>query len=134
MHSAGAAGRARGGGPTDSLYAVSLWLVRQQRHREAAAVARALVRLAPHDERSWLVLGACHERRDQMDLALEMYGVGRTLAAPAPRCELARARLFRERGMQTEATEAYASAEAAAQDLGDDALIRLIEQERTPWD
>ncbi|HXX66437.1 MAG TPA: hypothetical protein VEK07_04615 [Polyangiaceae bacterium] len=134
MNSAVAARCAGRGGAVDSLYVVSLWLMQQQRYRDAAAVARALVRLAPYDERSWLVLGACHERGDETELALEMYGVGRTLAAPAPRCELARARLLRQRGMQTDACAAYAAAESAAHDLGDDALMHFIEKEGTRWD
>lgn len=121
-------------GAVDSLYVVSLWLMQQQRLRDAAAVAGALVRFAPHDERSWLVLGACHERRDDKELALEMYGVGRALAAPAPRCDLARARLLRGGGMRREACDAYAAAEAAARRMGDEALTRLIEQEGAGWD
>lgn len=118
----------------DSFYVVGLWLVQLQRHRDAAAVARALVRLAPHDERSWVLLGACHEQNEQLDLALEMYGVGRALASPAPRCELARARLLRMRGMEADAHDAYALATGSARQIGDDELARSIERERTrPW-
>lgn len=102
----------------DSLYRVGVWLLRRQRVGEAAAVAQALVRVAPCDERSWLALGACHEQNEQPDLALEMYGVGRVLAAPAPRCELARARVFRSCGLHREALDAYDLAAAAAEQVG----------------
>jgi Flp pilus assembly protein TadD len=114
----------------DSLYLVGLWLLQRQRYRDAAAVARALVRHAPYDERSWLILGACHEQSEQTELALEMYGVGRALAAPAPRCELARARLLRAHGMHGEASDAYSLAAGAAAQVADDDLAHLIECER----
>lgn len=117
-------------GAADSLYLVGLWLLQRQRYRDAAAVARTLVRHAPYDERCWLLLGACHERSEQTELALEMYGVGRAVAAPAPRCELARARLLRANGMHGEASDAYALAASAAAQVADDDLAEFIECER----
>jgi regulator of sirC expression with transglutaminase-like and TPR domain len=116
----------------DSLYVVGLWLMDQQRLVEAAAVARALVRLAPRDDRSWLALGACHEQGDQPEVALEIYGVGRVLAAPAPRCELARARLLRLRGLDGEARDAYDLAAGAAEQARSEDLSRLVEGEGSP--
>ncbi len=115
----------------EALHEVGRWLLARQRYADAAAVARAMVRFAPHDERGWLTLGACHEGNDQPDLALEMYGVGRVLAAPAPRCELARARAFRSRAMFADAREAYELAATAAERVADEDLIQLIERERT---
>jgi hypothetical protein len=105
--------------------------LRRRRHREAAAVARALVRLAAADERGWLTLGACHEGIDQPEIALEIYGVGRAVAWPAPRCEIARARLLRAIGRDDESEAAYALAARAAAHAGDAELERLIEGERT---
>jgi hypothetical protein len=113
-----------------ALYATAHWLIRQGRHGDAAAVVRAMVRMAPREELGWLTLGVCHEAAQQTELALEMYGVGRLLAAPAPRCELARARALRSLGRVDESTEAYGSAADAAERAGDDELARLIDHER----
>jgi hypothetical protein len=113
-----------------ALYATAHWLLRQGRPGDAAAVVRAMVRMAPRDELGWLTLGVCHETAQQVELALEMYGVGRVLAAPAPRCEVARARALRSMGRLDESIEAYAAAAEAAERAGDDELARLIEQER----
>lgn len=113
-----------------ALYATAHWLLRQGRHGDAAAVVRAMVRVAPRDELGWLTLGVCHEAAQQTELALEMYGVGRVIAAPAPRCELARARALRSMGRLDESIDAYGSAAEAAERAGDDELARLIEQER----
>ncbi len=116
----------------EALYTTAHWLLRRGRVREAAAVSRALVRVAAADERGWLALGACHEQIDQPDLALEMYGVGRALASPAPRCETARARLLRALGRDDESAHAYDLAAHAAARAGDDDLARLIDDERLP--
>ena len=113
-----------------ALYATAHWLLRQGRHGDAAAVVRAMVRMAPRQELGWLTLGVCHEAARQPELALEMYGVGRVLAAPAPRCELARARALRSMGRWEEAVDAYGSASDAAERAGDDELLTLIEHER----
>ena len=115
----------------DGLYATACWLLRRGRYREAAAVARALVRVSWADERGWLVLGVCHESIEQPEMAAEMYGVGAALARPAPRCELARARILGTLGQPAECVEAYQRAAAAALDVGDEGLQRLIEEERT---
>lgn len=114
----------------EGLYVTGHWLLRLGRHREAAAVVRAMVRLSPRDERGWLALGACHEGVEQLDLALEMYGVGCVVAAPAPRCELARARALRALGMRAECLEAYERAARAAERAGEDDVAELIEHER----
>jgi hypothetical protein len=59
-----------------------------------------------------------------------MYGVGRVLAAPAPRCELARARLLRSCGLHREARDAYDLAAAAVEQAGSEDLLGSIEGER----
>jgi hypothetical protein len=115
----------------EALYATARWLLVHGQTREAAATASALVRLAPHDERGWLTLGAAHEASSQATVALEMYGVGRVMAAPAPRCELARARALASLGKHAESRLAYAAAAEMANGLGQRALLELIESERT---
>lgn len=113
-----------------ALYATAHWLIGQGRYADAAATVRVMVRVAPDDEVGWLALGVCHEAAGQIELALEMYGVGRLVAAPAPRCELARARALRALARHGESNEAYASAASAAERAGDDELGELIEEER----
>ncbi|MCL2448506.1 MAG: hypothetical protein FWD17_06125 [Polyangiaceae bacterium] len=113
----------------EGLYSAARWLLCHGRHREAAAVARAMVRLAAGDERGWLALGACHEGIEQPEIALEIYGVGRAVARPAPRCEMARARLLLALGRDDEGHHAYALASQAAATAGDDDLCHLIEHE-----
>jgi hypothetical protein len=126
------ASRPEGRAASEGLYATAHWLLRRGRYREAAAVARALVRVAAGDERGWLILGACHEGIDQPEIALEIYGVGRAVASPAPRCEVARARVLRTLGRTDESDGAYELAARAAARASDHDLSRLIEGERRP--
>lgn len=113
----------------EALYATGHWLYTQQRVANAATVFRAMIQIAPHDERGWLALGGCHEALDQDGIALEMYGVGRVMARPAPRCEIARARVYRRRGMLDEMEAALDEAETIAAESGDDTLRVLLQVE-----
>jgi tetratricopeptide (TPR) repeat protein len=113
----------------EALYATGHWLYSQQRIPHAVAVFRAMIHLAPHDERGWLALGACHEARDQHDIALQLYTAAGSVSL-APRCELARARILRTRGMPEEARSALAEAGRIADDTRDEDLRRLVEAER----
>jgi tetratricopeptide (TPR) repeat protein len=114
----------------EALYATGHWLYSQQRYAHAVTVFRAMIHIAPHDERGWLALGACHEVQDQPDIALELYATAATVASAAPRCELARARLLRARGRNEEARGAYDQALRLAEDMRDDELRALVVQER----
>ena len=112
----------------EALYAVGHWLVEQGQYRDAAAILRTMVQLAPTDERGWLALGVCHEQVEQPEVALEMYGTGSALCASSARCQLARARLLRAAGQDDDSAEAYEAAAAAA--THDDELLELIEREQ----
>ncbi len=114
----------------EALYATGHWLYSQDRFAHARSVFRAMIHLAPEDERGWLALGACHEAMDQHDVALEIYrtAVG---AATAPRCELARARILRRRGQEAEARLALEEAARIAENTRDDELRRLVAAERS---
>lgn len=112
----------------EALYAVGHWLVERGEYRDAAAILRTMVQLAPTDERGWLALGVCHEHVEQPEVALEMYGTGSALCAPSPRCQLARARLLRAAGQDDESVEAYEAAASAA--AHDDELLEMIEREQ----
>jgi tetratricopeptide (TPR) repeat protein len=115
----------------EALYATGRWLHAQRRIADAIVVYRALIHVAPQDERGWLALGACHEAREQNDVALALYTAASARANPAPRCELARARAFRARGMLRDASAALTEADRIARELRDDDLTRLVAEERT---
>jgi Flp pilus assembly protein TadD len=117
-------------GAIEALYATGHWLYSQQRYVHAVTVFRAMVHIAPHDERGWLALGACHEQQDQGEIALELYTAASTVAPAAPRCELARARLLRARGRTDEARGAFDQASRLAEDMRDDDLKALVARER----
>ncbi len=116
-------------GAIEALYATGHWLYSQLHFDRAVSVFRAMIHIAPHDERGWLALGACHESQDQHDIALELYGAAATMAHAAPLCALARARILRARGHEAEANEAIALAARIADELHDDELRGLVASE-----
>ena len=113
----------------EGLYATGHWLHAQGRYRDAATVFRAMAGAKPKDERAWLALGACHEASGQTAIALELYVVGR-LTTNSVRCAVARVRLLRNVGRETEADDALASAAEIANDQDDEALKTLIAAEK----
>jgi tetratricopeptide (TPR) repeat protein len=115
-------------GAVEALYATAHWLHSQDRARDAACVFRAMVCVAPTDERGWLGLGASHEALEQPEVALEMYATGAAVARAA-RCEVARSRLFRSMGQRRDALEALESAQELLQEDGAE-LGALIARER----
>jgi len=117
-------------GAIEALYATGHWLYSQDRFSHAQSVFRALIHIAPDDERGWLALGACHEALDQHDIALELYLAAGTVVHTTPRCELARARILRRRGQIGEAREAIDEAARIADELRDDELRKLVAAER----
>jgi hypothetical protein len=114
----------------EGLYATGHWLLGSDRFRDAGAVFRALVTLSPADERGWLGLGAAHEGIAQPEIALEMYGTGRVVARPSPRCEVARARVLRTLGRDDEAESALDMADAIA--LEDDVKAAIASERCAP--
>lgn len=123
----GVAERERG---VEALYAIGHWLLSEERHADAVHPFRAMVLVAPLDERSWLALGQCHEQLEQASIALEMYQTGTLLVPRSSRCELARARVLRVLGRDGEAEDALDNAEAIADTYQDEAMQQLISQER----
>ena len=117
-------------GVIEALYATGHWLFGLSRYADAAAVFRTMVRVAPRDERSWLALAYCHQAVDQDVIALEMLGTGRVVAAPAARCELARARALRALGRSDEADEALDYAAEAAELTENDEIAAAVRAER----
>ena len=117
-------------GALEALYATGHWLYSQDRFVHAQNVFRAMVHLDPQDERGWLALGACHEAIDQHEIAMELYSAAVEMAPVAPRCELARARILKQRGRDAEARKAIEQAARIADELRDDELQRLVAIER----
>lgn len=106
----------------DTLYAAGKWMLDLRRVPQALDLFRAMVVSAPGDERSWLGLGACHELLEQDDVALELYDMA-VAAAGGARCHVARARLLRKLGRDSEAEDALDRAEAAADDPDVEAIV-----------
>jgi Flp pilus assembly protein TadD len=117
-------------GAIEALYATGHWLYSQLRIEQAMPVFRAMIHIAPEDERGWLALGACHETHDQSEIALEIYGAATCVAPAAPRCELARARILFARGMRREAEAALAEAARIADQTRDEELRALVAMQR----
>jgi tetratricopeptide (TPR) repeat protein len=117
-------------GAVEALYATGHWLYSQDRIAHAVTVFRAMIHIAPEDERGWLALGACHEAHDQQDIALELYATASAVARAAPRCDVARARILRARGMTEEAREALEEASRIADETRDSDLRLLVAGER----
>ncbi len=117
-------------GAVEALYATGHWLYSQGRIEHAHAVFRALIYLVPADERGWLALGACHEAMDQDEIALRIYEDAIPRADPAPRCEIARARILRRWGRTDEARYALNEASRVAEALRDDELLSIVAHER----
>jgi tetratricopeptide (TPR) repeat protein len=114
----------------EALYATGHWLFGLSRYADAATVFRAMVEVAPTDERSWLALAYCHQTVDHGVIALEMLGTGRVVAAPAPRCELARSRALRALGRIEEADEALEFAAEAAEQSENEEIAAAVRAER----
>jgi tetratricopeptide (TPR) repeat protein len=113
----------------EALYAVGHRLLESERISDAANVFRLLLREAPTDERSWLALGLCHERIDQLRIALELYSAGSIVAEPSPLLHIARARMLRNLEEERAARLAYDAAIDCAS-LEQDDLSALAAHER----
>lgn len=113
----------------EALYATGHWLLGVARYADAAEVFRAMTTFAPTDERSWLALGACHEAIGQSDIAVGLYQIGRSVAAPTVRCAVAHARALRILGREGEAEDIANAAADLADDLADPELRALAARE-----
>jgi len=114
----------------EKLYSVGHWLLEQERYADAALAFRTMLRSAPTDERSWLALGACHERAGQLRIALELYGAGTAVVPTSVRCQVARARVLRELNRDAQVQDAIEKALELAREVGDEELVRIVEAER----
>jgi hypothetical protein len=115
----------------EALYATGHHLLGADRATDAAKVFRAMLLVAPLEDRAWLGLGACHETLDQPELALEIYASANVLSHRTVRCAIARARLLRAVGRDGDACDALDFAEQGAELCEDDTLGALIAAERS---
>jgi hypothetical protein len=113
----------------EAIYATGHWLLGEGRPKDAARVLHAMALLAHADERCWLALGACHQAMGQPLIALEMYGIGRVLAKPSVRCEVARVRVLRVLGRDDDARMALEQATTTAETVDDPVLRELVRAE-----
>lgn len=114
----------------EALYATGHRLHEQGRYADALIVLRTMILLVPRDERGWVAMGDCHERLGRSRDALDMYALGCIAAAPAPRCELARARALRALDRGEEASHALERALAAAERIDDENIAALVRREQ----
>jgi len=85
-----------------------------------------LATMVPRDERPWIGLAVCSERRANWALAAAMYGMGSALAQDAAWSFFGRGRALKRLGKRHAARQAFQSAEAASTDP---ALLLAISEE-----
>lgn len=84
--------------------------------------------LAPRDERPWIGLAVCSERKADWPMAGAMYAMGASLAPGTPAWSLfGRARTLKRMGKRAEARLAFDHAEEVATDA---TLLAAIDEER----
>jgi hypothetical protein len=85
-----------------------------------------LAAMIPSDERPWIGLAVCHERRANWAMAAAMYGMGSALAKDTAWSHFGRGRALQRLGKRMAARRAFQSAEAAT---SDPALLSAISEE-----
>jgi hypothetical protein len=118
----------------EAVHGTAHWLLARGRPADAAKVFRAMLRIAPRDERGWLGLGECHERTNQPRVAAELYGAGSVIAggekSVSVRCLVARARALSKLNGGVDVAHILDAAEHAAGMQNDERLIALVANER----
>ena len=132
LHESSADPHHRARNAIEAIYATGHELLSRNRFSSAACVFRAMLTCAPHDERGFIALGACHEGLGQHDVALQLYAAGRALSRGGARCDLARARVLRATGQLEQAEEAMNRARRRAETIGDPELLTLVRAEERP--
>lgn len=110
----------------EALYATGYALYAAERHSDAARVFRIMLQAAPRDERAWLGLGACHEKVEQLLLALELYAAGHVAATRSARCVFALAAVLAKLGRDDEAARALDVAESRAEASDDEEVLEWV--------
>jgi tetratricopeptide (TPR) repeat protein len=87
-----------------------------------------LATMIPCDERPWIGLALCHERRANWALAAALYGMGSVLAKDSAWSHFGRGRALKRLGKRAAALRAFQSAESSATDP---AILLAIDEERS---
>lgn len=111
---------------SDALYATALWLLENERTDDAAMVFRTLLLSHQDDERGWLGLGACHERKEQLHVARALYALG-TEHTTSARCPWALALVLRAQGDEALADAQLELALDRAERAGDAPIAAAVE-------
>jgi len=114
----------------ETLYGLGHWLLEQHRPADAEHVFRTLLMSAPHDERSWLGLGMCHEQRGETATAGRLYSLAESAVPQSFRCPLARARVMRLQNTPELAQQSYEMAEERALAIDEGEIAAAISAER----
>ncbi|CAN5677803.1 hypothetical protein BH09MYX1_BH09MYX1_61140 [soil metagenome] len=114
----------------EGVYATAHWLFSQERYKDAADVFRAMVTMAPEDERGWVGLGMCHEGAEQLRIAKEIYAAGTTLAKSPVRCAIALVRVLKRLGDDDAAVEILSMAEEMSECSSDEDAKLLVDEEK----
>ncbi len=70
----------------ESLYSGGYLLAQRRLLREASALFRLMITVAPSDVRGWIGLGFCHEGLGHVDAARKFYARGAVLAEDPTPC------------------------------------------------
>jgi Flp pilus assembly protein TadD len=83
--------------------------------------------MAPRDERPWIGLGVCSERKGDWPMAGAMYAMGTTFASGSAWASFGRGRALKRMGRRDEARRAFDAGESKT---NDPALLSAIDEER----
>ncbi len=72
---------------TEALYCGGYLLAQRKLLREASAIFRMMITVAPNDARGWIGLGFCHEGLNQMEVAKRLYATGIVVAEDPEPCK-----------------------------------------------
>lgn len=112
----------------ERVYATAFQALENDDYTAAERYFALLALLAPRDERAWVGLAVSRERCGDDNMAAARFLLGGALLPASTWCHLGRARALRRLGRSAEAETAFDEAEATTDD---EALLRLIEQERS---
>ncbi len=70
----------------ESLYSGGYLLAQRRLFREASALFRLLITVAPGEARGWIGLGFCHEALGHIDAARRFYATGSVLSEDGAPC------------------------------------------------
>ena len=122
-----AAHRASADARAEQCYASAYQALASGQDSEARRFFGLLATMMPRDERPWVGLAVCHERRANWAMAAAMYGMGSVLARDSAWSHLGRGRALKRLGKRTAALRAFQSAETATTDP---AVLLAIDEER----